>query len=40
MMATCSCKLFESRGIPCRHIILALRGEKQMELPDCYFMKR
>jgi hypothetical protein len=40
MMAMCSCKLFESRGISCRHIILALRGEKQMELPDCYFMKR
>lgn len=39
-MAMCSYKLFESRGIPCRHIILVLRGEKQMELPMDYFMKR
>ena len=40
MMPTCSCKLFLSRGIPCRHIILVLRGEKQVELPVDYFLQR
>jgi len=36
----CSCKLFENKGIPCRHIILALRGEKIYELPSSYILKR
>jgi hypothetical protein len=36
----CSCLLFESTGIPCRHIILTLRGEKLNELPLAYFLKR
>jgi hypothetical protein len=36
----CSCKLFEKMGIPCRHIILALRGEKLYELPSSYILKR
>jgi len=40
MMPTCSCKLFLSRGIPCRHIILVLRGEKQVELPVDYYLQR
>ena len=40
MIANCSCKLFESDGIPCRHIILVLRGENQNELPTAYIMKR
>ena len=40
MLADCSCKLFQSKGIPCRHIILVLRGENQNELPAYYIMKR
>jgi hypothetical protein len=36
----CSCKLFEKMGIPCRHIILTLRGEKLYELPTSYILKR
>ena len=36
----CSCKLFEKIGIPCRHIILTLRGEKLYELPSSYILKR
>lgn len=36
----CSCMLFESIGIPCRHIILTLRGEKLNELPMPYFLTR
>ncbi|XBI54525.1 hypothetical protein VPH35_036535 [Triticum aestivum] len=40
MIANCSCKLFESNGIPCRHIIQVLRIENQNELPNYYIMKR
>jgi hypothetical protein len=36
----CSCKLFEKMGIPCRHIILTLRGEKLYELPTSYILNR
>jgi hypothetical protein len=36
----CLCKLFEKMGIPCRHIILTLRGEKIYELPTSYILKR
>ena len=28
MFGTCSCKLYESYGIPCRHIIQVLRAKK------------
>jgi hypothetical protein len=40
MFGTCSCKLYESYGIPCRHIIQVLRVEKQNEVPSSYIMKR
>jgi hypothetical protein len=40
LFASCSCKLFEMMGIPCRHIILTLRGEKISELPSSYILKR
>ena len=40
MFGMCSCKFYESYGIPCRHIIQVLRGEKQNEIPSIYFMKR
>jgi hypothetical protein len=40
MFGRCSCKLYESYGIPCRHIIQALRTEKQNEIPLIYIMKR
>ena len=41
MVAKCSCMLFESKGIPCRHIVRFLRGGKaQNELPSHYVLKR
>jgi hypothetical protein len=40
MFGTCSCKFYESYGIPCRHVIQVLRGEKQIEIPLIYIMKR
>jgi hypothetical protein len=40
MFGSCSCKLFERIGIPCRHIILTLRGEKIYELPLSFVLKR
>jgi hypothetical protein len=36
----CSCMLFETVGIPCRHIILAAKGEELEELPLAYILKR
>ena len=40
MFGTCSCKLYESYGIPCHHIIQVLRAEKQNKIPSIYIMKR
>ena len=40
MSAKCSCKLFESKGIVCHHIIRVLRGAKINELPSLYILKR
>ena len=40
MIAKCSCKLFESKGIVCCHIIQVLRGAKINELPSLYILKR
>jgi hypothetical protein len=40
MFGSCSYKLFERIGIPCRHIILTLRGEKIYELPLSFVLKR
>jgi hypothetical protein len=37
MFGCCLCKLFETMGISCRHIILASRGEKLDELPYLTF---
>jgi hypothetical protein len=40
MFCRCSCKLYESYGIPCCHIIQALQTENQNEIPLIYIMKR
>ncbi|KAM0890599.1 hypothetical protein ACQ4PT_026930 [Festuca glaucescens] len=40
MIAKCSCKLFESKGILCRHIIRVFRASKLNELPSIYVLKR
>jgi hypothetical protein len=40
MFGRCSCKLYESYGILCRHIIQALRTEKENEIPLIYIMKK
>jgi hypothetical protein len=37
---SCSCKLFEMIGVPCRHIIMTLRGENLFEIPSSYILKR
>ncbi|XLT42436.1 hypothetical protein HN873_035040 [Arachis hypogaea] len=37
---SCSCKLFESRGIPCSHIFCAMKFENILELPDSLIYKR
>ena len=38
--ASCSCKKFESEGIPCRHILATLRLFGNIPLPNQYIMKR
>jgi zinc finger SWIM domain-containing protein 3 len=40
MSVHCSCMLFETRGIPCRHIIVVLRGAKVNELPSHFLLDR
>jgi hypothetical protein len=43
MIAKCPCMLFESKGIPCRHIIRFLRAakvEKTNEHLNSYVLKR
>lgn len=40
MVATCTCKLFETHGVPCRHIIPVLRGARLNELPSYYLLER
>lgn len=39
-MSQCSCKLFESTGILCRHIILVLKGAGCTEIPEQYLLCR
>jgi hypothetical protein len=39
-VAQCSCKLFESVGIPCSHIIIVLKREKFNEIPAHYVLER
>ena len=38
--AACSCKKFESEGIPCKHILAFLRLFGNNPLPNKYIMKR
>ncbi|XLT80261.1 hypothetical protein HN873_002014 [Arachis hypogaea] len=37
---SCSCKLFESRGIPCSHVFYAIKFENILEFPDSLIYKR
>lgn len=39
-VAECSCKLFESVGIPCSHIVIVLKREKINEIPAHYVLER
>lgn len=38
--ASCSCKLFESSGLPCRHILIVLKQSLVNELPEYYIVNR
>ncbi|XP_015947238.1 protein FAR1-RELATED SEQUENCE 5-like [Arachis duranensis] len=37
---SCSCMLFESRGIPCSHVFCAMKFENILEFPDSLIYKR
>ncbi|RYR38737.1 hypothetical protein Ahy_A09g043905 [Arachis hypogaea] len=37
---SCSCKMFESRGIPCSHVFCAMKFENILEFPDLLIYKR
>ncbi|KAL4390045.1 hypothetical protein AHAS_Ahas03G0105800 [Arachis hypogaea] len=37
---SCSCKLFESRGIPCSHVFCAMKFENILEFPESLIYKR
>ncbi|XP_037428374.1 protein FAR1-RELATED SEQUENCE 3-like [Triticum dicoccoides] len=40
MVGSCTCKLFETHGIPCRHLIHVLRNAQVNELPKHFVLKR
>ncbi|XP_021741322.1 protein FAR-RED IMPAIRED RESPONSE 1-like [Chenopodium quinoa] len=37
---SCTCKMFESQGIFCRHILFIMKGKSIREIPDLYIMNR
>ncbi|KAK9724387.1 hypothetical protein RND81_05G069000 [Saponaria officinalis] len=39
-VAECSCKLFERKGILCRHIVWVFSGKQLKKLPDKYILMR
>ncbi|KAK2415706.1 protein FAR1-RELATED SEQUENCE [Trifolium repens] len=39
-IAHCSCKMFDSEGIPCRHILCILKGRGFSEIPSHYIVNR
>ncbi|XP_058783612.1 protein FAR1-RELATED SEQUENCE 5-like [Vicia villosa] len=39
-IARCSCKMFESEGMPCRHILFVLKGKGLNEIPSGYIVNR
>lgn len=38
--AICSCKMFQSQGIPCRHVLCVLKGKGLSEIPSNYILNR
>jgi hypothetical protein len=39
-IAHCSCKMFESEGMPCRHILFILKGKGLNKIPSHYIVNR
>ncbi|XP_058753620.1 protein FAR1-RELATED SEQUENCE 5-like [Vicia villosa] len=39
-IAYCSCKMFESEGMPCRHILFILKGKGLNKIPSHYIVNR
>jgi len=39
-IAHCSCKMFTSQGMPCRHILFVLKGRGCSEIPSHYIVNR
>ncbi|RYR67311.1 hypothetical protein Ahy_A03g013638 isoform A [Arachis hypogaea] len=37
---SCSCKLFESHGVPCNHVFCSMKFENMLEFPDSLIYKR
>ncbi|KAF8379746.1 hypothetical protein HHK36_029194 [Tetracentron sinense] len=37
---TCSCKMFEFKGILCKHILSTLRAKNILQIPEQYLLKR
>ncbi|XP_015571858.1 protein FAR1-RELATED SEQUENCE 9 [Ricinus communis] len=40
MKASCSCQMFEYKGIICRHVLAVFRGKNVLTLPTQYILKR
>ncbi|XP_021733079.1 protein FAR1-RELATED SEQUENCE 5-like [Chenopodium quinoa] len=38
--SSCTCRMFESQGILCRHILFVIKGKFIREIPDAYILNR
>ncbi|XP_021764720.1 protein FAR-RED IMPAIRED RESPONSE 1-like [Chenopodium quinoa] len=38
--SSCTCRMFESQGVLCRHILFVMKGKSIREIPDSYILYR
>ncbi|XP_021769823.1 protein FAR1-RELATED SEQUENCE 5-like [Chenopodium quinoa] len=38
--SSCTCRMFESQGVLCRHILFVMKGKCVREIPDAYILNR
>ncbi|XP_021761149.1 protein FAR1-RELATED SEQUENCE 5-like [Chenopodium quinoa] len=38
--SSCTCRMFESQGVLCRHILFVMKGKCIREIPDAYILNR
>ncbi|XP_021775574.1 protein FAR1-RELATED SEQUENCE 5-like [Chenopodium quinoa] len=38
--SSCTCRMFESQGVLCKHILFVMKGKRVREIPDAYILNR